>query len=248
MATRLPLPLPGSPPQGFPTLHRPRDLLRLPSLRRDWSPLRRPCGPPLGLPLRRTLQPDFPAFQRSSSLPQFSPHGGPPAPAFSVAAEVASPTSSPPAAAPPGLPSSLLSSVASTVAVISLPASLSPIAVTASSFDADSSVSSPPHSALLSKLSSVSLPPVRYFPPAPAFVMCSDGSSDCPRHHVAVAIVSVASVIPRPSLSVPLVFPFKSLFYLPAPLPPPSAVSRDPAASRPAPCTSSPGPGHQYPP
>ena len=65
------------------------------------------------------------------------------------------------AAAPPGLPSAPLSYESLAVTISGLPSSPAPIAVAAPSSDADPSVSTPPHSALSSTLSSVSLPPAR---------------------------------------------------------------------------------------
>ena len=119
------------------------------------------------------------------------------------------------AAALPGMPYTPLSSGSPTVVVSGLPASPAPIS--ASSSDANFSVSSLPHSSLLSALSSVFPTPSWYFPPAPAFVLCSGWLSNLPCRPV--AIVYVASVISCHYPFVTLVFNRSSLLHLPAPYP-----------------------------
>ena len=73
--TRLPLPLPGSNPVGFPPLQRPHGPPPHPPLPRTCGPLWRPRIPPRRPTLLRTRQPGFPAGQRSSPLALASPHG-----------------------------------------------------------------------------------------------------------------------------------------------------------------------------
>ena len=144
-----PLPLPGFPPWGFPPLHRPCGLLRLPSLRRARLPVCRPHSPPpspsysVGLAGRV-----FPPARKPLPCRSFCPM------AASRSCLVGSRRGGFAGVAPSGR-CARWPTVRASFAVSSLPASPTPIAVTSSSFNAKSFVSSPLHSAHSSLLSSV---------------------------------------------------------------------------------------------
>ena len=196
MATKLPLPLPGNPPRGFP-------------------PLRRPRVPPLCFPLQRTRRTGFLSVQTPPPLSFLPTPWRPPAPAASASSEVASKV------APPGSSSAPLPSDSPSVAVSILPASPAPPAISASSSNADSSVYSPLPLVLSSALSSVPLPPTRSFPPAKLCFLLTGGSSVFYLPPlVVVAVVSVASLVSRSAPIVTRVVPCPSLDIPPAPLPP----------------------------
>ena len=83
----------------------------------------------------------------------------------------------PPATAPSGLLSAPLSSDSPTIAVSGLSASPGPPTVAASFSDANSSVSPTPHLALFYGISSMLIPPARFFPSDPLLLLHSGGSS-----------------------------------------------------------------------
>ena len=127
----------------------------------------------------------------------------------------------PPEFATPGPPSVPLPSDSLGVTVSSLPASFAPPAFAHSSSDTNSSVSSPPHSALSSALSSVPLPPAQYFPPNPLSLLCAGGSSVvCGLLLTSVAVPDIPSVVSHSTPSVSRVVTCPSLFLPPALLPP----------------------------
>ena len=159
------------------------------------------------------------------SLSRFSAPWRPPAPTASASTTVVSDVVPPLAAAPPGPVSAPLSSgpYAVGVGVSIIPTSSATPAVLASPSDADSSVSSLLHLALSATLSSVSVLPSQYSPPAPTFFYCPGGPlSPPPPLPLSVdTIVAVASVV---SLAAPVVTcfaPLPSLDIPPASLPPP---------------------------
>ena len=128
----------------------------------------------------------------------------------------------PPAAAPPSPSSAPLPFESPSVSVSNLPAFPAPPAVAASSSNADSSASSPPHSALSSALSSVPLLPARCLPPDPLSLLRAGGFSVvCFLPPASVAFPAVSSVISRSTSSLSRVVPRPSLYLPPAPLPPP---------------------------
>ena len=121
-----------------------------------------------------------------------------------------------PAAAPPGTSSAPLPSNSPVIFVSGLLVSPELPAVS-SSF----SVSSPLHSALSSVLSSVPLPPARYFPPAPLYFLHAGRSfvvRPLPPAAVAVAVADVAFMVSRSAPSMPRVVPCPSLNLPPPPL------------------------------
>ena len=182
--------------------------------------LRRPWGPPLSLPLRRTRRPVFPPV--GDPLPYlFSSPRRPYAPTSSASLDFASEVAPPPADAPPGTYYAPLPSDSFVVAVRILLTSPAPPAVLASSSDTNSSVSFPLHLALSAALSSVPVPPTRYFPPAPSSCVPTGGSAViCILPLAVVAVVSVASAVPLAALTLTRFSPLMSLVLPPAPLPP----------------------------
>ena len=203
MANQIPLPLPSSPPRGF-------------------LPLRRPCGPPFSFPLRRTCRPFFPAGWRPSPFPLFPPHGillrllWPHPWRWLLRWRLRRPLR-PLNSFPAPIPS-----YSPAVAVSSLPASPAAPAVSASSSDVNSSVSSPRYLALSSVLSFVLISSARYFPPAPVSLLRAGRSSLVFLFPPAsVAVPAVSSVLSCSSPSAPRVVSCLSLYLPLAPLPPP---------------------------
>ena len=153
---------------------------------------------------------------------RFSAPWRPPTPAASTSTSAASDVAPPPAAAPPGTVSAPLPSGFSSVSVGVVPASPSPPEFLASPSDYDSSVSSLLHLVLSAALSSVSVPPTRYFPPMPSLYLPTGGSSVSPPLLLSIdSVVGVASVVPLAAPAVPRFAPLLSLDILPVPLPPP---------------------------
>ena len=88
--------------------------------------------------------------------------------------------------------------------------------------DADSSVFSHPHLTFSAVLSSVLLPPTRYFPPDPVSLLCVRRSSVvCGFLPIYVAVLAVPYVVSHSSPSVSRVITLPSLFLPTALLPPP---------------------------
>ena len=117
------------------------------------------------------------------------------------------------AASPPRLSSTPLFSDASAVTVRVMQTSPAPPAVSASSSDADSSVSSPLHLAVLAVLYSVSVPLTRYFPPEMLFFASASRSSFflC----LPLAAATVISVTSTALLAAPIfryLLPFRPWF------------------------------------
>ena len=132
--------------------------------------------PPLCLSHSRGLAGWFFRRQETPSLSLFSAPCFHPSPSASASSIMASKVALAPAASSPEPSYAPLSSDVPAVAVHVNPASPAPPAVLASSYDADSSISSPLHSALLAALSSVSDPTTRYPPPAPLSLAPAGGS------------------------------------------------------------------------
>ena len=201
-ATEPPLSLPVNPLLGFP-------------------PLWRPQGCPLLLSLRRALRPGFPAVRKPSPFPFFLPHGGPLLPLHPR------PRRWHPMwrFCQPLLTCTVFRSTYLRFSCrcrhhhFDLPC---PPAVSASSSDVKSSVSSLLHLALLDPLSSVPLPPTRYFPPVTlSCVFTGRSSFVLPLLLSAVVVVSVASVVPIATPALTRFSPLASLFLPPSPLSPP---------------------------
>ena len=103
-----------------------------------------------------------------------------------------------------------------------VPNSPAPPAVSVSSYESKSSVSSLLHLALSSALSSVSDPPMWHFPPVPPSRVPPCGSSVFLCLLLAsFAVVSVASSVPLVASALPRFSPSPSLVLPPASLPPP---------------------------
>ena len=103
-----------------------------------------------------------------------------------------------------------------------MPTSYTPPAVSASSSDIDSSVSSSIHLVVSSSLSFVHVPPTQYFPPTPFFCVFTDGFSVVlPPPLAAIVDVYVASVAPLDAPALPRFSPPLSRITPPSPLPQP---------------------------
>ena len=125
----------------------------------------------------------------------------------------------PSAAAPPSSSSATLPSDSPAIAVAVRGLQASP-AVSSSSSTADSSISSPLHSALFSALSFVSLPPTWYYLP-PLLSFLHAGRYSVVHLLPTAGVAAVTSNVSRSASSVPRAVAHLSLYLLPTPLPPP---------------------------
>ena len=205
MATRLPLPIPGGPPLVF-------------------SSTPEASCPPSLCPTPEDLLAGFSRHPVTLALSPLPNPWRPPSPAAAVSLEVVSAVAPPPAVAPPGSSSAPLLSNSPAVAVSRLPATPAPPTFSASYFDANSSVSSPLHLAISSALSSMTLPPAWYSPPAQLSFLHAGGSSAVRLlllAAIAIAFATAALGFSPTDPSMSRIIHLLSLGLPPSPLPPP---------------------------